>query len=112
MSNDPTTWDLNGAVMSDSDGTAVVALVEAIRRYGARTVAFGYDWPGHAEDAEPPADADDVTWWAEATYKLAGRKHVVRREVVAQPGWHHHAQVEALAELVRERGGNVVTVQR
>lgn len=108
----PQDMDLSMAVVDDRDGSAIVALVEAVRRYGARSLAFGYSWPGHPEDAEPPSDAEGVTWWAEATYKLAGRKHVVRREVVAQPGWHHHAQVEALAELVRERGGNVVTVQR
>lgn len=107
----PEDMDLSLAVI-DGNAEAVVALVEAIRRYGARSVEFGYDWPGHPADAEPPSTAEGVTWYAEAVYRIAGRKHRVRREVVAQPGYHHHAQVEALAQLVRERGGNVALVQR
>lgn len=99
--------DLSLAVVNGNN-EGLVALVEAVRRYGARDLELGYDWP---EDQPDPGPDDTVTWHATATFRSPlGTWQQVRREAVGTPGNHQRAQLEALAELVRSRGGNVVLV--
>lgn len=108
MSSDPTTWDLDKAVFS-GNAEGLVAMVEAIRRYGAKDLELGYDWP----DDQPDPGADDtVTWYAQATFRrrLGRGTETVRCEAIGAPGHHQRAQLEALAELIRSRGGNVTLV--
>jgi hypothetical protein len=106
----PEDLDLTLAVIQGHDA-ALLALLEAIRRYGAKDVEFGYDWP---DDTEPPPDVD-VRWYARVTFThRMGRRlvdDVVEGESWAGPSHgrgHHVAQIDALAEVVRARGGTVV----
>lgn len=110
MSEDPTTWDLEGAVVTGNEA-GLIALVECVRRYGARDLELGYDWP---DDAPEPTASDRVYWYAQATFRRRGTRgtEVVRRGAWAEPGQHVRAQIDALAELVRSRGGVVELVAR
>lgn len=121
MSTDPTTWDLEGGAPFVGTDEATLALIEALRRYGAKSVEFGYRWdPAWGEDtddADPPLGVP-VTWFATVTLESAGRRKRQRHrwtdtaEVVSEPGGlsHINAAAEALACLVRRRGGHVTVV--
>lgn len=121
MSTDPSTWDLSGAVVADEHGE--VALIEAVRRYGARDLLFGYRWdPTWGEDRgqDPPASVP-VTWYATATWRrqvrtrreLSIRTETITRERTSDPATgvsHRRAQLEAIADVVRALGGTVYLV--
>lgn len=108
--DDPRKWDLDMAVFQNEKGT--VALVEALRRYGAMSVEFGYVWP--EGDFSDPVPGADLTWFAEAVFKgplglpVARREEVVGGPTSGKP--HDHACHEALAQLVRDCGGKVQLV--
>lgn len=109
MTVDPSTFDLDKGVFVGND-VAVLALIEAVRRYGAKDLEFGYDSP---EKGEPPPDAD-VRWYAIATFpaRVGKRRTTFTREGECWAGPSHgrahiEGQIEALAELVRACGGKV-----
>lgn len=107
-------WDLNLAVFEDTDG--VVAMIEAIRRYGARDVTFGYV----EEDANERWPEQPITAYAHVKYRIKkgyelGR-YFDREEVVCERGsefdFPAKALNEALARVVRKLGGNVVLMEK
>lgn len=103
----PQDMDLSMAVVNGNT-EGLVAMVEAVRRYGARDLELGYDWP---DDAPDPGPDDTVTWYAAATFRTpVGTWAQTRCEAVGTPGNHQRAQLQALAELIRSRGGNVALV--
>lgn len=127
MSDDATKWDLQGgAPFVDSD--AVVALVEALRRYGAKELEFGYrwnpEWGPDGPDAEAPSGVP-VVWFCTVTMQTPPRGYKPKRrerrrtrwtetaECLAAPGGrgHDEALAEAMGQLVRRRGGHVTLVK-
>lgn len=112
MTVDPRTFDLEQGVFVGND-MGMLAVIEALRRYGALDVEFGYDWP---EGDEPPPDAD-VRWFATVTFsaRIGRRRSTFTRQGESWTGpTHGHGHGEgplgALAEVVRACGGNVTLV--
>lgn len=106
-------WDLNLAIFRGTDG--IVALIETLRRSGARDVEFGYK----EEDADDMWPDRPITAYARARYPVtkgifAGRNLAYREEVECKIGGEFDrpdiAINEALARIVRKLGGNVVMV--
>lgn len=106
----PQDMDLSLAVVN-GNAEGLLALVEAVRRYGARDLELGYRWP---EGQPDPGPDDTVTWYATARFRrrMGRGTEVVTCEAVGEPGRHQRAQLEALAQLVRSRGGSVALVER
>lgn len=119
---DPTTWDLSGGAPLVGHNDALVGMMEALRRYGARSIELGYRWDPawgpDTDEAEPPPGVP-VTVFVDVELESAGRsrKHRTRwhdvAEVVAEPGGLTYAEatIEALMKLVRRRGGHVSVVR-
>jgi hypothetical protein len=102
-------WDLNLAVFKDTEG--VVAMVEALRRAGVRSVEFGY----LEEDANDLWPDNPIHTFAHVEYhtKNAFGLHDSDRTIVkCERGTEFDrpdlALCEALAIHVRAQGGNVV----
>lgn len=107
-------WDLNLAVFENTEGT--VAMIEALRRYGARDVEFGFT----EEDFNERWPEQPITAYAHVKYRVKkgyelGR-YFDREEVVCEHGTEFDfpakALNEALARVVRKLGGNVVLVEK
>lgn len=102
-----TEWDLNLAVFRETEG--IVALVEALRRYGAHEVNFGFVeedvdelWP------ENPVHAfARVTWLGGPFGKFDDYEEVKIERGTDVPQLDMGLN-EALARIVRSKGGNVV----
>src|SRR4051794_12356147 len=101
----PQDMDLNKAIYVDEEG--IVALVEGVRRTGAKSVQIGYRGVGENYDEEPDPNGP-VTWFCEAKYIYGRgkwrRTRTITKERVANPGGGETgavAQAEAIADVIR-----------
>lgn len=101
-------WDLNLAVFRNEEG--IVAMVEALKRAGLRSVQFGY----LEEDAEERWPDEAIHAYATVEYHTMNAfgipdsdKVIVRCEKGTEFDRPDVALAEALAIQVRAQGGNV-----
>lgn len=114
--NDPRTWDLNKAVFDGND--TLKALIEALRRGGARTIEVGYRETPHGKEPRPK---EETIWYCQVvlieahplrvdlgqTRKLTGEWFANRA-----PDYKTHGEAmhEAIAEVIRALGGKVTII--
>jgi hypothetical protein len=105
-------WDLNLAIFEDTEG--VVAMVEALKRSGARSVEFGY----LEEDANDRWPEQSINAYAKVEYytqNAFGLHDYDRAVITCAVGTEFDrpdvALCEALATIVRAQGSNVTIVR-
>lgn len=105
-------WDLNLAVFMDNEG--MVAMVEALKRAGLRSVEIGY----LEEDADDRWPDHPIHAYAKVEYHTTNSfglhdsdRAVIKCEKGTEFDRPDAALCEALATHVRALGGNVVIVR-